>query len=161
MRTTVRRIIVPLALCAALALAVVAQAQDEEQLAPVWATINVCDAGGNQVGARVGVPGDGSDAQIYARFTVQWYSVKQGTWLPVQGVPSSPWLSVGSAALTAQQAGYTFRFDQPADGRPKQVRALAEVQWRDGATVIRSTSAGTQAGAASDLGGSQASCTLS
>ncbi len=74
---------------------------------------------------------------------------------------SSPWLSVGSAALTAQQAGYTFQFDQPADGRPKQVRALAEVQWREGATVIRSTSAGTQAGAASDVGGSQASCTLS
>ena len=161
MRTTVRRIIVPLALCAALALAVVAQASGEEQLAPVWATINVCDAGGNQVGARVGVPGDGSDAQIYARFSVQWYSEKGGAWLPVEGVAGSPWLSVGSAGLTMQQAGYTFQFDQPADGRTKQVRALAEVQWREGATVVRSTSAGTQAGAPSDVGGSQASCALS
>ena len=132
MRTTVRRIIVPLALCAALALAVVAQASGDEHLSPVWATVNVCDTGGNQVGARVGVPGDGSDARIYARFSVEWYSEKQGTWLPVEGVPSSPWLSVGSAALTMQQAGYTFQFDQPADGHPKQIRAHAEVQWRDG-----------------------------
>ncbi len=161
MRTTVRRIIVPLALCAALALAVVAQASGDEQLAPVWATINVCDTGGNQVGARVGVPGDGSGAQIYARFSVEWYSEKQGTWLPVEGVPSSPWLPVGSAALTMQQAGYTFQFEQPADGHPKQIRAHAEVQWRDGASVIRSAVAGTQAGVASDVGGSQAACVLS
>ena len=128
MRTTVRRIIVPLALCAALALAVVAQADDEEQLAPVWATINVCDAGGNQVGARVGVPGDGSDAQIYARFTVQWYSEKQGTWLPVQGVPSSPWLrcephlhSVGSARerlrAWAESAWASEEAERPKGGR--------------------------------------------
>ena len=76
-------------------------------------------------------------------------------------MPSSPWLSVGSAALTMQQAGYTFQFEQPADGHPKQIRAHAEVQWRDGASVIRSAVAGTQAGAASDVGGSQASCLLS
>ena len=161
MRTKVRRIIVPLALCAALALAVVAQADDEEQLTPVWATINVCDAGGNQVGARVGVPGDGSDVQIYARFTVQWYSEKQGTWLPVGGVPSSPWMSVGLRRPHRPAGRVHLPVRPPAAGRTKRVRALAEVQWRDGATVIRSTSVGTQAGAASDVGGSQASCTLS
>ena len=38
---------------------------------------------------------------------------------------------------------------------------MAEVQWREGATVVRSTSVGTQAGAASDVGGSQATCALS
>ena len=50
--------------------------------------------------------------------------------------------------------------DAPAESSA-QVRALAEVQWREGATVVRSTSAGTRAGAPSDVGGSQASCPLS
>ena len=155
------RIIVPVALCAALALAVVGHASAEEELAPVWATVNVCDPGSNQVGARVGVPGDGSTDRIYSRFTAQWYSETQDAWLPVEGVPSSPWLEVGSAQFSLQQGGYTFQFDQPADGRTKQLRVLAEVQWREGATVARSSSAVTQAGVASDVGGSQATCGLS
>ena len=87
----VTRIIVPMALCAALALAVVGHAAaDEEQLSQAWATVNVCDPGANQVGARVGVPADGSDALIFARFTLQWYSEAQGAWLPVEGVPARP-----------------------------------------------------------------------
>ena len=63
-RPLVIRIIVPVALCAALALAVVgrAAAADEEPIAQSWATVNVCDPASNQVGARVGVPGDGGDA---------------------------------------------------------------------------------------------------
>jgi hypothetical protein len=158
----VARIIVPLALCAALALAVVGPAAaDKEQLAPVWATVNVCDPASNQIGARVGAPGDGTDARIYARFTLQWYSEAQGAWLPVQGAASSPWQDVGSAEITTQQAGWTFQLDQPADGRTKQLRAVAEVQWRDGESVVRSSSAVTRAGAPSDVGGSQAACALS
>ena len=69
--------------------------------------------------------------------------------------------SVGTAGQTAQQAGYTFQFDQPADGRTKQIRAVADVQWRDGDQVVRSSQAVTQAGMASDVGGSQAACALS
>jgi hypothetical protein len=155
------RIIVPVALCAALAFAVVGHAFADEELAPVWATVNVCDPGSNQVGARVGVPGDGGTAHIYARFTAQWYSETGHAWLPVEGLPSSPWLEVGAAQFSLQQGGYTFQFDQPSDGRTKQIRVQAEVQWREGATVVRSTSALTQAGAASDVGGSQAACALS
>jgi hypothetical protein len=150
-----------MALCAALVLALVAHAAADEELAPVWATVNVCDPGSNQVGARVAAPGDGGDERIYARFTAQWYSEAQGAWLPVDGVPSSPWQEIGSAAISSQQGGYTFQFEQAGDGQAKQVRAVAEVQWRDGATVVRSASAVTQAGAASDVGGSQAACTLS
>jgi hypothetical protein len=113
------------------------------------------------VGARVAVSGDGGDALIFSRISLQWYSEAQGAWLSVEGAPSSPWLEVGSARQTEQQAGYTFKLDQPADGRTKQIRAVAEVQWREGATVVRSTSAVTQAGLPTDIGGSQASCALS
>ena len=162
MRTVVTRIIVPVALCAALALAVVGHAAaGEERLTQVWATVNICDPASNQVGTRVSVSGDGGDETVYARFTLQWYSEEQGVWLTVEGAPSSPWLETGSARQTAQQAGYTFKLDQPADGRTKQLRGFAEVQWRDGANVTRSSSAVTQAGLATDIGGSQASCALS
>ena len=152
-----------MALCAALALAVVgrAAAADEEPIAQSWATVNVCDPASNQVGARVGVSGDGGDEIIYARFALQWYSESQGAWLPVDGVAGSPWLEVGSAGQTAQQAGYTFQIDQPADGRTKQLRAVADVQWRNGDQVARSSQAVTQAGMASDIGGSQAACAIS
>ena len=156
------RIIVPVALCAALALAVVGRAAAEgEPPAQPWATVNVCDPASNQVGARVGVPGDGGDELIYARITLQWYSESQAAWLPVEGVAGSPWLEVGTASQTSQQGGYTFQLEQPADGRTKQVRAVADVQWRDGGRVVRSSQAVTQAGAASDIGGSQAACALS
>ena len=161
-RSLVTRIIVPIALCAALALAVVGHAAaDEEQLSQAWATVNVCDPGANQVGVRVGVPGDGSHAIIFARFTLQWYSEAQGAWLPVEGVAGSPWQEVGSARQSAQQTGYTFQLDQPGDGRTKQLRAVAEVQWREGGRVTRSSSIMTQAGTGSDVGGSQATCALS
>ena len=162
MRTLVTRIIVPVALCAALVLAVVGHAAaDEERLAQVWATVNVCDPASNQVGVRVSVSGNGGHERLFAHLTLQWYSESQGAWLPVEGAPSSPWLEVGSARQTAQQAGYTFKLDQSADGRTKQLRGVAEVQWRDGASVVRSSSAVTQAGLATDIGGSQASCALS
>ncbi|HEU0025075.1 MAG TPA: hypothetical protein VFQ12_10605 [Thermoleophilaceae bacterium] len=151
-----------MALCAALVLAVVGPAAaDKEELAPVWATVNVCDPASNQVGVRVGAPGDGTDARIHARFTLQWYSEAQGAWLPVEGAASSPWQDVGSAGITSQQAGWTFQLDQPADGRTKQLRAVAQVQWRQGASVVRSSSAVTLAGAPSDVGGSQAVCEMS
>ena len=162
MRTAVKRILLPLALCASLALALVGRAAaDQDELAPVWATVNVCDPAANQVGARVGVPGDGSGAVAYARISLQWYSDRQATWLPVEGVASSPWIEVGSAKVTTSQAGWTFQFDQPADGGTKQVRGLAEIQWREGGAVVRSASVGTQAGVASDVGGSAAACALS
>ncbi len=162
MRTVVTRIILPVALCAALALAVVGHAAaDEEHVSQAWATVNVCDPASNQVGTRVSVSGDGGDELVFARITLQWYSQAQGAWLPVEGAPSSPWLEVGSARQTSQQAGYTFKLDQPADGRTKQLRGLAEVQWRDGASVVRSGSVVTQAGLPTDIGGSQASCALS
>jgi hypothetical protein len=162
MRTLVSRILISTAICATLAGAAVSHAAaGGEQLAPVWATVNVCDSGSDQVGARVGVPGDGSHQQIYARFTVQWFSEERQAWETVEGAPSSPWVYVGSARVTSQQAGWTFQFEQPADGRTKQLRAVAEVQWREGAEVARSSSMVTQAGVQSDVGGSQTTCALS
>ena len=128
------RIIVPMALCAALALAVVGHAAaDEEQRLPGLGDGQRLRSRREPGGRPRGRSGRRERRDIFARFTLQWYSQAQGAWLPVEGAPSSPWLEVGSARQTSQQAGYTFQLDQPADGRTKQVRALAEVQWREGA----------------------------
>ncbi len=162
MGSAVARIVLFLALCAAIALAVVGGASaEEERLSPVLATINICDDGSNQVGARVSAPGDGSEQSIRARFSLQWYSEAQGAWLAVEGASASPWMEVGSSQVSSQQAGYTFQFDLPSDGRSKQVRAVTEVQWSIGATMVRSSSAVSQAGLPSDVGGSQATCSIS
>ncbi len=135
--------------------------------APAWASVNVCDsaASPNGVGVRASLPGDGSDAQMSARFTVQWLNPRSGAWEPAEGVPSSPWLSAGSARQLSGQMGWTFEFDQPAPGTGFQIRGLAELQWRHGATVVRRDSQVTSGGlagvdAGEPLGTSLASCIL-
>jgi hypothetical protein len=135
--------------------------------APAWATVNVCDsaASPNGVGVRASLPGDGSNAQMAARLTVQWLNARSGAWEPVEGVPSSPWLSAGSARQLSAQVGWTFEFDQPAPGTGFQIRGLAELEWRRGATVVRRESQVTSGGlagvdAGEPLGTSLASCIL-
>jgi hypothetical protein len=134
---------------------------------PQWATVNVCDSAGqpNVMGARASLPGDGSSAQMFVRFTAQWFDNSQQAWLPVGGAASSPWLSAGSARSRSRQAGWNFSFEAPPPGRVFLLRALAELQWRKGATVVRSTSLVTSAGLAAvmqgdPVGTSLASCTI-
>jgi hypothetical protein len=132
-----------------------------------WASVNVCDsaASPNGVGVRAGLPGNGSGAQMYARFTAQWRNPRSGAWQPVEGIPTSPWLSAGSARQLAAQVGWTFQFEQPPPGTTFQVRGLAELQWRSGRAVTRSQRLVTRGGVAGvnagePLGTSLARCTL-
>lgn len=149
-----RRIITATALVAGLATVAVAHAATQSGSAPQWATVNSCSP--TSVGVRASMPGDGSSGQMRVRFTAQWYSPQRG-WVPVSGVPSSPWLSAGSGQYSYGQAGWTFQFDPPRAGSHPQIRAVAELQWPGG----RSATQVTQAGAPGiDVGGSQASCTL-
>lgn len=147
----------------ALAAAAPAGASD----APAWATVNICDSAGspNGVGIRASLPGDGSGARMSARFTAQWLNPRSNAWEPVEGVPSSPWLSAGSARQLTGQVGWTFDFEQPPPGTTFQLRGLAELQWRRGASVVRRDSRLTSGGivgvdAGEPSGTSLATCTL-
>jgi hypothetical protein len=130
---------------------------------PAWATVNVCGLGA--VGVRASVPGDDSEAQMYARFTVQWLNPRSGAWEPVQGVPTSPWLSAGSARQLQGQTGWTFEFEPPPAGAVFQIRGLAEVEWRGGGSRLGRQSLVTTGGlagvdAGQPPGSSLASCSL-
>jgi hypothetical protein len=130
---------------------------------PAWATVNVCAPGA--VGIRAGMPGDGSRARMYARFTVQWLDPRSGAWEPVQGIPTSPWLSAGSAEQLQGQTGWTFEFDPPPAGTVFHIRGLAELEWRGGGSKLGRQSLVTTWGLAGvdegqPLGTSLASCSL-
>ena len=160
------RALLPFILVAALATAAPASAAAAAP-GPQWATVNVCDSAGQPkaMGVRASLPGDGSAAQMFVRFTAQWFDNSKQAWLPVQGAATSPWLDAGPARSRSRQAGWTFDFDAPAPGVSYLLRGLADLQWRSGATVVRSTSLVTSAGMAAVMAGdpagtSLASCTI-
>ena len=119
-----RRTLIPIAICAALAGAGVATAQTGEGISSSWARVNVCSPG--QLGARAQLAGDGSKSDMSVRFTAQWLS--PSGWVPVSGAAASPWQSAGSAEYTWGQAGWTYNISVPA-GQTYQLRAVAELQW--------------------------------
>jgi hypothetical protein len=151
----VRRIFIPTALVAGLATAAVAHAASGGGSPPQWATVNSCAP--TAVGVRASLPGDGTGTRMRVRFTAQWWSPGQRAWVPVKGVPSSPWIDAGSARYSYGQAGWTFRFSGGGHGL---IRGVAQMQWLKGGRVVRRSSRVTQGGARSDVGGSQTSCRI-
>ena len=119
-----RRILIPIAICAAVAGAGVASAQTGESVSASWAQVNICSP--TQLGARAQLAGDGSSSQMSVRFNAQWLS--PAGWVPVSGAASSPWQSAGSAQYTWGQAGWTYSISVPP-GQSYQLRAVAELQW--------------------------------
>jgi hypothetical protein len=119
-----RRSLIPIAICAAIAGAGVANAQSGEGISSTWAQVNICSP--TQLGARAQLAGDGSSSQMSVRFTAQWLS--PGGWVPVSGAATSPWQSAGSAEYTWGQAGWTYNITAPP-GQTYQLRAVAELQW--------------------------------
>jgi hypothetical protein len=130
----IRRSLIPIAICAALAGAETASAQTGEALAATWAQVNVCSP--TQFGARAQLAGDGSKTDMSVRFTAEWLS--PDGWTPVAGAATSPWQSAGSAEYTWGQAGWTFNISVPP-GFTYQLRATAELQWGSGRTETRVT----------------------
>jgi len=104
-----------------------------EDKRPFWATVNICDTkdSPNALGVRMSVPGNGSRERIFARYTAQWWSSAKQRWLTVGGTGVSDWVVVGSADMSTRQAGWTFRFVQPAAGTTYVLRGVVELQWRD------------------------------
>jgi hypothetical protein len=100
---------------------------------PFWATVNICDtaASPNALGVRASVPGNGSGERIWARYTAQWWSGAAQEWKTVGGSGKTDWIYVGVADMSARQAGWTFRFVQPAAGTTYVMRGVVEFEWRD------------------------------
>lgn len=136
MTATVARILIPLTLVGAFAVAAVSQAQTGggNSLTPSWANTNVCSS--TQLGVRAQLAGDGSSGEMRARFSAQW--LNGSSWVAVPGA-SSPWQSAGSAQYTWQQVGWTFQLTPPAGGQSYQVRGVAELQWPSGRSETRVT----------------------
>jgi hypothetical protein len=111
----------------------------DEGKRPYWATVNICDtkASPNALGVRTSVPGNGSDQRIYARYTAQWWSGAAQEWKTVGGAGVTDWIYMGQADVTAQQAGWTFRFVQPPAGTTYVMRGVVEVEWRDSARAAQ------------------------
>jgi hypothetical protein len=119
-----RRSLIPIAICAAVAGAGVASAQTGDSISSSWAQVNICNAG--QLGVRAQLAGDGSSSQMSVRFTAQWLS--PSGWVPVAGAATSPSQSAGSAEYTWGQAGWTYAITVPP-GQTYQLRAVAELYW--------------------------------
>ena len=100
---------------------------------PFWATVNICDTtrSPNALGVRTSVPGNGSDERIWARYTAQWWSSAAQEWKTVGGSGVTDWIFVGTADMSARQAGWTFRFVQPPAGTTYVMRGVVEYEWRD------------------------------
>lgn len=119
-----------------------ARASDERSDAddrPLWATVNICDTKGspNALGVRTGVPGNGTNQRIFARYTAQWWSGEKQEWLTVGGSGVTDWIFVGDADMSSRQAGWTFRFVQPPQGTTYVMRGVVELQWREAAQTAR------------------------
>ena len=110
-----------------------AQGENGGDQRPFWATVNICDTqkSPNALGVRTSVPGNGSNQRIYARYTAQWWSGAAQEWKTVGGSGVTDWVYMGDADMTSRQAGWTFRFMQPAEGTTYVMRGVVELQWRD------------------------------
>ena len=106
---------------------------------PLWATVNICDTAGapNALGVRTSVPGNGSGERIFSRYTAQWWSSAKQEWLTVGGSGVTDWIFLGDADMSSRQAGWTFRFVQPAAGTTYVMRGVVELQWRQLVQVAR------------------------
>jgi hypothetical protein len=105
----------------------------EEAERPFWATVNICDTtrSPNALGVRTSVPGNGSDERIWTRYTAQWWSSAAEEWKTVGGSGTTDWVRIGTADMSARQAGWTFRFVQPPSGTTYVMRGVVEFEWRD------------------------------
>jgi hypothetical protein len=106
---------------------------------PFWATVNICDTqkSPNALGVRTSVPGNGSQQRIFARYTAQWWSAAKQEWLTVGGSGLTGWIFVGDADMSSRQAGWTFHFVQPPEGKTYVMRGVVQFQWRGRMRVAR------------------------
>lgn len=121
-----RMLVAAVATLAALPASAGAQSRD------LWTTVNACNTAAhpNQMGVRGRMPGDGTHAKMYMRFTAQYRDPESHSWVSMVGDGRSPWIYAGSALFSHQETGFTFDFDPPQAGDRFVFRGVAEFQWR-------------------------------
>ena len=121
----------------------------------LWATVNVCDTPGNPdtIGIRGSIPGSGVRGEtMFLRFQVQYFSRSEKRWHNILQGADSGWIAVGSALFRVRQAGWSFRFAAPANGKSDLLRGAVTFEWRKGTKVVRRARRRTTSGHASAAG---------
>jgi hypothetical protein len=114
----------------------------------LWATVNVWDTSvhDNMMGVRASMPGDGQRTKMYMRFIAQYYDRSKQLWSEVKGSGVSQWIYAGSGVYASRQAGYTFAFDPPANGKTFVLRGAVDFKWTKGRRIVRSAHVMTKGG---------------
>jgi hypothetical protein len=100
----------------------------------LWATVNVCDTTThpNTIGLRASMPGTGNSAdEMFMRFQVQYFTVKDGRWHKIGSGGDSGFVDVGPGRQKVREAGRSFVL-APIVGASTgyQLRGLVTFEWR-------------------------------
>jgi hypothetical protein len=94
-----------------------------------WAAVNVCNSSAHAFGVRASMPGDVLGRPMFTRFSTQWYSPAQATWVGLPGT-RSPWLDAGPGRWLDRETGWTMTFAAAPAGSTFLLRGVVEMQWR-------------------------------
>jgi hypothetical protein len=134
----------------------------------LWATIDVCSPPDQPgwIGIRGSMPGDGrAHDTMYMRFRLQQLNPARSSWVDVAKGATRDFVAVGNGK-SSRESGFSFDLMPPVKGKPVfTLRGVVSFQWRDGTTVVASTSRPTTTGhkgvvGADPAGFSAASCLL-
>lgn len=129
----------------------------------LWATVNVCDSAErpNEMGVRASMPGWVTKARKQMRFRVQFF--RDGEWQSISEGADSGWVSLGSRARSAVEAGQNFKFSPPR-GDELRLRGVVSFRWRRAGRTLdrarRTTEAGHGSARSDPAGFSAAECVL-
>jgi hypothetical protein len=83
---------------------------------------------------------------MFMRFVAQYYDRSKQLWSDVQGSGVSKWIAVGSGDFARREAGYTFAFDPPTNGKTFTLRGAVDFKWTKRGRVVRTAHVNTQNG---------------
>jgi hypothetical protein len=136
----------------------------------LWATVNVCDTLGHpdSMGIRGSMPGSGDRREeMFMRLQVQYFKPSDAQWHDLGTAGDSGFVDVGSARVSARQAGRTFTITPPRPGAaPYLLRGVVTFEWREDGKVVRRARRRTSAdhpktAGADPPGASAATCSIS
>jgi hypothetical protein len=103
----------------------------------LWATINLCDtpAKPGAVGVRVSIPREKGAPQQWTHVHLQWFDGQVRAWRALTSGGDAGWKRIGIGTRLVE-GGTTFTFAAPAAGSRLVLRAVVDVEWRDGKDVV-------------------------
>jgi hypothetical protein len=103
----------------------------------LWATVNLCDtpARPGAVGVRVSIPREKGAPQQWAHIHLQWFDGHVRAWRGLATGGDAGWKRIGIGTRLVE-GGTTFTFAPPQAGSRLVLRAVVDVEWRDGKDVV-------------------------